>query len=56
MALRLSTGLRTALLGGTAGTAGLRTLLDGGVIDIFTGAQPISADYKIGRASCRERV
>jgi hypothetical protein len=45
MAIRLSTGLRIALLGGTGGTAGLKTLLDGGVMDIFTGSQPASADY-----------
>jgi len=30
---------------GTGGTGGLKTLLDGGVIDIFTGSQPASADY-----------
>jgi hypothetical protein len=49
MALRLSTGIRTALLSaggiGTGGTGGLKTLLDGGVLDIFTGSQPASADY-----------
>lgn len=44
MALRLSTGLRTATLG-TGGTGGLVTLLDGGCMDIFTGSQPASADY-----------
>ena len=44
-AVRLSTGLRTALLGGAGGTAGLKTLLEGGVLDIFTGSQPVSADY-----------
>lgn len=41
MALRLSTGLRTALLGANGG---LKELMDNGVIDIFTGAQPVSAD------------
>jgi hypothetical protein len=49
MAVRLSTGIRTAMLSaggiGTGGTGGLKTLLDGGVIDIFTGSQPASADY-----------
>ena len=49
MAVRLSTGLRTAMLSaggiGTGGTGGLKTLLDGGVMDIFTGSQPASADY-----------
>jgi hypothetical protein len=49
MALRLSTGLRTAMLSaggiGTGGTGGLKTLLDGGCLDIFTGSQPASADY-----------
>jgi hypothetical protein len=44
MAIRLSTGLRSALLGGTGGTQGLKNILDGGVLDIFTGAQPASAD------------
>lgn len=45
MAIRLSQGLRNALLGGAGGTGGLKTLLDGGVIDIYTGSQPASADY-----------
>jgi hypothetical protein len=44
MALRISTGMRSALLSGTSG-AGLKGILDGGVLDIFTGAQPVSADY-----------
>lgn len=42
MALRLSTGMRDALMG-TAG--GFKKLMDGGVIDIYTGSQPASADY-----------
>ena len=41
MALRFSSGLRTAL----AGTMGLRQILEGGLIDIYTGGQPASADY-----------
>jgi len=41
MALRLSTGLRTAL----AGTSNLKTILQGGCLDIYTGGQPASADY-----------
>jgi len=49
MAIRLSTGIRTAMLSaggvGTGGTGGLKTLLGGGVLDIFTGSQPASADY-----------
>ena len=40
-ALRLSTGIRTAL----AGTQGLKTLLNGGILEIYTGGQPSSADY-----------
>lgn len=44
MALRLSTGMRNKLLGGTAGTAGVKALLDGGFIDIYSGSQPASAD------------
>lgn len=39
MALRLSTGLRTAMLG----TSGIKELLDGWV-DIYTGSQPLTAD------------
>ena len=41
MAIRLSSGLRLALLE----TGSLKTLVDGGVMDIFTGSQPASADY-----------
>jgi len=41
MAIRLSTGFRQALLG----TQGLKEILDGGVIDIYSGSQPSSADY-----------
>ncbi len=40
MALRLSTGLRDCLLG----TSDLKEVLNGGVMDIFTGSQPVSAD------------
>ena len=45
MALRVSTGMRNALLSGASGSGGLKAILDGGVLDIFTGAQPASADY-----------
>lgn len=41
MALRLSTGARTAL----AGTRGLKDIFNGGYIDIYSGGQPASADY-----------
>jgi hypothetical protein len=41
MALRLSTQARTEL----AGTGGLKTLFDGGWINIYTGSQPTGADY-----------
>jgi hypothetical protein len=41
MALRLSTGMRNGL----AGTSGLKEALDGGYIDIYTGGQPVNADY-----------
>jgi hypothetical protein len=44
MALRISTAARNALLSGTSGS-GFRGIFDGGVLDIFTGAQPVSADY-----------
>jgi hypothetical protein len=37
--------MRNALLGGAGGTAGLKSILNGGVLDIFTGSQPASADY-----------
>ena len=40
MALRLSTGLRNLLLG----TSSLKTILQNGVIRIFPGVQPSSAD------------
>ena len=40
MALRLSTGLRTAL----AGTQGLKGILEGGFLDIYSGGQPSTAD------------
>jgi hypothetical protein len=43
MALRLSTGLRNALLSGTNG--GFRELMTNGWLDIYSGAQPASADY-----------
>lgn len=49
MAHRISSGLRTAMMSaggiGTGGTGGYKTLLDGGCMDIFTGSQPVSADY-----------
>jgi len=45
MALRLGTGLRGKLLSGASGSGGLKAILDGGVMDIFTGSQPASADY-----------
>lgn len=41
MALRLSTGTKTAL----AGTRGLKDIFNGGKINIYTGGQPTSADY-----------
>lgn len=43
-ALRLSTGMRDKMLGAGEGTAGIKTILDGGYLDIFTGSQPVSAD------------
>jgi hypothetical protein len=51
-ALRLSTGLRDGL----AGTFGLKTMLNGGVIDIYSGGQPTNADIaetgiKLGRVT-----
>lgn len=50
MALRLSTGLRT----GMAGALGLKTMLNGGYIDVYSGGQPTTADLaetgvKLGR-------
>ena len=42
MALRLSTGLRTALVG-TSGA--FKSIMNNGIIDIYTGAQPARADY-----------
>jgi hypothetical protein len=40
MAIRFSTGLKNAVLG----TSGLKGSLDAGVINIYSGAQPSSAD------------
>lgn len=45
MALRISTGFRTALLGHGSGANGsLKDLLADGVIGIFSGSQPADAD------------
>lgn len=41
MALRISTGMRT----GMATTQGLKEILDGGCLDIYSGGQPTTADY-----------
>jgi hypothetical protein len=41
MAFRLSTGLRTGLLG----TWGFKELMDNGWLDIYTGSQPTHPDY-----------
>ncbi len=41
MAIKISTGLRTALMG----TDGMKTLLDGGFMKIYSGGQPTGADY-----------
>lgn len=52
MALRLSTGLRNGL----AGTSGLKDMLQGGFLDVYSGGQPTTADIaetgvKLGRIS-----
>jgi hypothetical protein len=44
MTIRLSTGLRTAIMG-TGG--GLSTVLANGVMEIYTGSQPASADAAV---------
>lgn len=44
MALRISTGMRDKMLGAAGGTSGIKTILDGGYIDIYTGSQPTTAD------------
>ena len=41
MALRLSTGTRNGL----AGTRGLKDMFNGGLLEIYSGGQPVSADY-----------
>lgn len=43
MAIRLSTGLRNNL----AGDKGFAATFEGGVIDIYTGSQPVSADAAV---------
>lgn len=51
MALRLSTGLKNALVGANGG---FKELMDGGWLDIYTGAQPASADaIETGTKLCR---
>lgn len=40
MALRLSTGVRDSL----AGTTGLKQILDGGFMELYTGGQPVTAN------------
>ena len=40
MALRLSTGLRNGMLG----TSAVKTLMQNGVIDVYSGVQPTTAD------------
>jgi len=44
MTLRLSTGLVTELMGDGSGDNSLRELLKDGVLDIYSGSQPASAD------------
>lgn len=41
MAIRLSTGMRNAVL---TGSTGMRGILDGGFLDIYSGSQPANAD------------
>ncbi len=50
MALRLSTGLRNMLLG----TAGFKTIMQNGVIRVFPGVQPGSADDAEGASHLLE--
>ena len=40
MALRLSTGMRNAMMG----TSSFKELLDNGILELYSGAQPASAD------------
>lgn len=52
MAIRFSTGLRNALVG-TDGQ-GFGEVMNNGVLDIFTGAQPVSANHvETGTKLCR---
>ena len=41
MALRLSSGLKLGIMG----TSTIKEMLNGGVLDLFTGSQPASSDY-----------
>jgi hypothetical protein len=41
MAFRISSGLRTAMIG----TDDIKGLMNNGWLDIFTGSQPVNADY-----------
>lgn len=51
MAFRLSTGLRNALVGGSES---FKDLMNNGWLDIYSGAQPLHADYvETGIKLCR---
>lgn len=51
MALRLSTGMRTAMAGTNGG---IQELLNNGWLEIYTGAQPLSADaVETGQMICK---
>jgi len=53
MALRLSTGLRNGMLG----TSAFKTLMQNGVIDVYAGTQPTTADdTENGTLLCRFTV
>jgi hypothetical protein len=44
MAVRLSDGMRNKMCAGASGSGGIKAILEGGFLDIFTGAQPSSAN------------
>ncbi len=52
MSVKVSTGLRNALLD----SSGLKAILDGGFLDIYSGAVPASADAAISGATLLCRV
>jgi hypothetical protein len=50
MAIKYSTGLKNKLLGSASGSGSLKTLMDDGYINVYSGAVPADADADEGAA------